>query len=407
MAEFITKCPHCQNDLQVEDGWIGIDVDCPLCSKTFTVQKSPAERLKNNSRTSSTHKCYCSNCKKEYSNSVKFCSECGSEIKTKSSNGAKKSTQSDNSEKSKIFYDYFGLVAILIGVPVLLTIWIDWPRTIFWCTIPLWGGCLAIFEEINRKLQILLFVVIICWGWWAHTRVEIPTTGQAKESKQIVKIASQAPAATSAQANNTSNIAEKKSPPLEFSGISVNESEANIRAYFRNKRWHYNSQEDTFHGRLWSNDTRNKDTDVKIDSGKIIVTFSLHQVELWFLGKSELGLWDMETKMDEMVYKNQPWKNPNAEKRDKILKKACEHLLQYYQINNSLAEKYFEELQKKYGKAQVIGNRKIIKLKDGLIESEPIEERVLKDNERVHLKYTKIHITFYNRQAAQKRLSEI
>lgn len=315
----------------------------------------------------------------------------------------------NESDKSVTFYTYFWLIVILIGGLVLLTIWIDWPRTIFWCTLPLWGGCLGMIasEFGNNKLAILLLGGIIWWGWWAHTRVEMPTQEQTKESQQIVKIASQAPAATSAQANNTSNIAEKKSPQLEFLGISVNESEANIRAYFRNKRWHYNSKEDTFHGRLWSNDTRNKDTDVKIDSGKIIVTFSLHQGELQFLGKMELRQWDLETGMDQMVYKSQPWKDPNVEKRDKILKKACEHLLQYYQINNSLAEKYFEELQKKYGKAQVIGNRKIIKLKDGLIESEPIEERVLKDNERVHLKYTKIRIIFYNRQAAQKRLSEI
>ena len=135
MAEFITKCTHCQNDLQVEDGWIGTDVFCPLCSKTFTVQKPPAKQLKNNSRTSSAPKYYCSNCKKEYPEPVKICSECGSEIKTKSSKGAEKSTQSDNSE----FYEYFWPIVALIGGPVLLTIWIDWPRTIFWCTIPLWG----------------------------------------------------------------------------------------------------------------------------------------------------------------------------------------------------------------------------------------------------------------------------
>ena len=46
MAEFITKCPHCQNDLQVEDEWDGMDVDCPICSKTFTVRKPSAKRVK-------------------------------------------------------------------------------------------------------------------------------------------------------------------------------------------------------------------------------------------------------------------------------------------------------------------------------------------------------------------------
>ena len=211
MAEFIMKCPHCQNDLQVEDEWIGMNVDCPLCSQTFTVQKSPTKRSKNNSRTSSTPKYYCSNCKKEYPKPVKFCSECGSAIKTKSSNGAQ-STQSDNLD-DWTFYNWFWMIAILIGVPVLLTMWINWPRTIFWCTLPLWGVCLGmVASEFSNKLAILLFAGIIWWGWWAHTRVEIPTpeqTVKTEESKQVakaetpaqmVKITSHSPAATSAQA---------------------------------------------------------------------------------------------------------------------------------------------------------------------------------------------------------------
>jgi hypothetical protein len=69
-------------------------------------------------------------------------------------------------------------------------------------------------SEFNNKLAILLFAGIIWWGWWAHTRVEIPTpeqTVKTEESKQMakaetpeqtVKITSQSPAATSAQANN-------------------------------------------------------------------------------------------------------------------------------------------------------------------------------------------------------------
>ena len=53
MAEFITKCPHCQNDLQVEDEWDGMDVDCPICSKTFTVRKPSAKRVNGNSHNKS------------------------------------------------------------------------------------------------------------------------------------------------------------------------------------------------------------------------------------------------------------------------------------------------------------------------------------------------------------------
>ena len=43
MAEFITKCPHCNNDLQVQDEWIGMDLECPLCHKIFAINKSSAQ----------------------------------------------------------------------------------------------------------------------------------------------------------------------------------------------------------------------------------------------------------------------------------------------------------------------------------------------------------------------------
>ena len=44
MAEFITKCPHCGGELQVQDEWIGMDLECPLCKKHFTLS---AETPKN------------------------------------------------------------------------------------------------------------------------------------------------------------------------------------------------------------------------------------------------------------------------------------------------------------------------------------------------------------------------
>lgn len=37
MAEFITKCPHCSTDLQVQDEWIGMEVECPQCNAVFEI----------------------------------------------------------------------------------------------------------------------------------------------------------------------------------------------------------------------------------------------------------------------------------------------------------------------------------------------------------------------------------
>ena len=42
MAEFITKCPHCNNDLQVQDEWIGMEVECPICHNTFVIANPTA-----------------------------------------------------------------------------------------------------------------------------------------------------------------------------------------------------------------------------------------------------------------------------------------------------------------------------------------------------------------------------
>lgn len=45
MAEFITKCPHCGADLQVQDEWSGMEVECPCCNKNFTVPKNNGNQV--------------------------------------------------------------------------------------------------------------------------------------------------------------------------------------------------------------------------------------------------------------------------------------------------------------------------------------------------------------------------
>ena len=40
MANFITKCPHCNAELQVQDEWVGMAVECPNCKQNFTITKN-------------------------------------------------------------------------------------------------------------------------------------------------------------------------------------------------------------------------------------------------------------------------------------------------------------------------------------------------------------------------------
>ena len=39
MAEFATKCPHCNAELIAADDWNGMDCECPICKQMFTVAK--------------------------------------------------------------------------------------------------------------------------------------------------------------------------------------------------------------------------------------------------------------------------------------------------------------------------------------------------------------------------------
>ena len=38
MADFEMKCPHCGSALVAQDEWVGLDVECPSCGKTFRVE---------------------------------------------------------------------------------------------------------------------------------------------------------------------------------------------------------------------------------------------------------------------------------------------------------------------------------------------------------------------------------
>ena len=39
MAKFLSKCPHCKSDLELNDEWLGMEVQCPICSNSFKVTK--------------------------------------------------------------------------------------------------------------------------------------------------------------------------------------------------------------------------------------------------------------------------------------------------------------------------------------------------------------------------------
>lgn len=44
MAEFVTRCPQCRNELKVQEEWIGQKAGCPACKKEFTIPAQTAEK---------------------------------------------------------------------------------------------------------------------------------------------------------------------------------------------------------------------------------------------------------------------------------------------------------------------------------------------------------------------------
>ena len=41
MTEITIKCPHCLNDLSIQQEWLGMELECPLCHQDFTAQLPP------------------------------------------------------------------------------------------------------------------------------------------------------------------------------------------------------------------------------------------------------------------------------------------------------------------------------------------------------------------------------
>ena len=189
MAEFITKCPHCNSNLRVQDEWLGMKVKCPKCQKHLLFHKKNNDSTKNNNIASLRYTC--TQCKKEYDKVAKFCSECGGKIE-RFQTAEEKSIQKESnpptsaSANSLSFNECFWIIAILVGFPLLLYWWIDWPRTIFWCTLPLWGiALLVLFCYDKGKLALVVLAGIIWWGSDAHTQIseEIRSTNTSHASQ--------------------------------------------------------------------------------------------------------------------------------------------------------------------------------------------------------------------------------
>ena len=173
---------------------------------------------------------------------------------------------------------------------------------------------------------------------------------------------------------NTSRESKKKETlKLEFLGISVNESAENIKAHLLNRGFKFpGSNKELLTGRFWLLKEPSI-AEIQFDSGKIKIDFIL------------------DPTATEQALKNL---GNLAITRDE----AGNSINELNKLDSIAIRRYFDTLQRKYGKAQ-LEDKNIIVLTDGLIEYKP--------------PFTAMgtvfssKVVFYNRKAAEKRLQEI
>ena len=116
MEKFNTVCPHCQGNLEVQTDWIGMELECPLCSASFILQETtdtPAEKA-----------CpFCGNMIKYQATRCKFCKQAIPSLQQ--SNDEQQSSKAAGKQKCKFAKKKIGIIiptstAILAGI--LLTL---------------------------------------------------------------------------------------------------------------------------------------------------------------------------------------------------------------------------------------------------------------------------------------------
>ena len=166
---------------------------------------------------------------------------------------------------------------------------------------------------------------------------------------------------------------KKETLKLEFLGISVNESAENIKAHLLNRGFKFpGSYKELLEGRFWLLKEPSI-ADIQFDSGKIKIAFILDPTAF---EQARKYLRNLELTRDE----------------------AANPLNELSKLDSIAIRKYFDTLQRKYGKAQP-EDKNIIVLTDGLIEYKP-------PFTAMGIVFSS-KVVFYNRKAAEKRLQEI
>ncbi len=155
MAAFNISCPHCEGALEVQDEWADMEMTCPYCKKTFIVPRRDVPAAEQ-----------------------KPAMEENAVSEEKTNKGSQESQPRDGgSEKNDDGVGFFGKIGgslVILAIPILLSLCISWPRTIFWISFPLIAliclGCFVPPRKISDVLVgCLMLAGLVVWGFWIFT----------------------------------------------------------------------------------------------------------------------------------------------------------------------------------------------------------------------------------------------
>ena len=139
MAEFITKCSHCNTELQAQEEWVGMEVECPQCQKTFTITPNVSIKqfVSNQSK-------FLKNKLKTYIDGIKKTVDSLEETDVNTQVQNSSDNNNFNREKLNLYVNAMGMATILF----VLT----FPCCFYWT----WGEKLSGWGKIENTIKILL-----------------------------------------------------------------------------------------------------------------------------------------------------------------------------------------------------------------------------------------------------------
>ena len=350
MSSFDIRCPNCKVILECSEEHLGTIVSCPNCQQQLRVPAEvPKRELSEHEEQSNT-----SSCENTQTSSKKLVIDILYIL-------------------SYILIDILLYPAFFVGVPMLLAL--IFPK------IALFVFCFSIVTVFSARglgnlLSIGISVIVLFL--WGGSMVYNIFTGSANKHKTN-QISSEVIAHKEVITNTTSE--------LKFLGISVNESEENIKNHLLDRGFHSNTEEgyEGYWGQFWLLEDRAV-ANIKIDSGRIIIFFACQ------------GQFNIYATDNVLALQSINFGHDNS----KEIKETYNDFLTNTIIpSNALMKLYFDKLEEKYGSRDMNG---IIKLKDGIIEL--VEDTFVLPQSKYKF-YNCNYVIFYNREAAQKRLSEL